>query len=76
MVSEFAEYLGKETEKLTYIALSDNNVRDKEWQEKIYLHAKKTKDWILIETTDLLKILRKRMVNFDRLYRRFCYGKY
>ena len=58
--SEFAEFLGKETEKLTYIALSDNNVRDKEWQEKIYLHAKRRpKDWILIETTDLLKILRK-----------------
>ena len=31
--SEFAEYLAKDTKKLTYIALSENNFDDKEWQK-------------------------------------------
>ena len=57
--SEFAEHLAKEVRKLSYVALSKNNLDDKEWQEKINLHRKRRpKDWILIETTDLLKILR------------------
>ncbi len=58
--SEFAEYLAKEIKKLSYVALSENNVEDKEWQDKIYLHRKRRpKDWKLIETTDLLNTLGK-----------------
>ena len=58
--SEFAEHLAKDIKKLTYVALSDNNVDDKKWQEKINLHRKRRpKDWKLIETTDLLNTLKK-----------------
>jgi len=58
--SEFAEHLAKEVKKLSYVALSENNLDDKEWLEKINLHQKRRpKDWKLIETTDLLTILRK-----------------
>ena len=58
--SEFAEHLAKEAKKLSYVALSENNIDDKEWQEKINLHRKRRpKDWKLIETTDLLNTLRK-----------------
>ena len=58
--SEFAEHLAKEVKELSYVALSKNNIDDKEWQEKINLHRKRRpKDWKLIETTDLLKTLRK-----------------
>ena len=57
--SEFAEYLAKKVE-ISYVALSENNVDDKEWQDKINLHQKRrSKDWKLIETTDLLNTLRK-----------------
>jgi len=57
--SEFAEYLAKKVKKLSYVALSENNLDDKEWQDKINLHQKRRpKDWKLIETTDLLKTLR------------------
>ena len=58
--SEFAEYLAKEVKKLSYVALSEKNLDDKEWQDKINLHRKRRpKDWKLIETTDLLNTLRK-----------------
>ena len=58
--SEFAEHLAKEVKKLSYVALSENNLDDKEWQDKINLHRKRRpKDWKLIETTDLLTTLRK-----------------
>ena len=58
--SEFAEHLAKEVKKLSYVALSENNLDDKEWQAKINLHRKRRpKDWKLIETTDLLNTLRK-----------------
>ena len=58
--SEFAEHLAKETKNLSYVALSENNIDDKEWQDKIKLHRKRRpKDWKLIETSDLLTILRK-----------------
>ena len=58
--SEFAEHLAKETKKLSYIALSEKNIDDKEWQKKINLHRKRRpKDWELIETTDLLNTLRQ-----------------
>ncbi|WP_288250507.1 bifunctional adenosylcobinamide kinase/adenosylcobinamide-phosphate guanylyltransferase [uncultured Prochlorococcus sp.] len=56
--SEFAEHLAKEIKKISYVALSENNIDDKEWQEKINLHQKRRpNDWKLIETTDLLNTL-------------------
>ena len=58
--SEFAEHLAKEVKELSYVALSENNIDDEEWQNKINLHRKRRpKDWKLIETTDLLTTLRK-----------------
>ena len=58
--SEFAEHLAKEAKTLSYVALSHNNIDDKEWQDKINLHRKRRpKDWKLIETTDLLTTLNK-----------------
>ena len=58
--SEFAEYLAKKVKKLSYVALSENNIDDKEWQKKIILHQKRRpKDWKLIETKDLLNTLSK-----------------
>ena len=58
--SEFAEHLAKEVKKLAYVALSEKNINDKEWQEKINLHRiRRPKDWRLIETTDLLSTLRR-----------------
>ena len=58
--SEFAEHLAKDAKKLSYVALSKNNVDDKEWQVKINSHRKRRpKDWKLIETTDLLKTLKE-----------------
>ena len=58
--SEYAEHLAKKIKKLSYIALSEKNSDDKEWQNKINLHKKRRpKDWKLIETTDLLTTLTK-----------------
>ena len=58
--SEFAEYLAKESKKLTYVALSVNNPEDNDWQEKINLHRKRRpENWKLVETTDLLNTLSK-----------------
>ena len=58
--SEFAEHLAKQVKNLAYVALSENNTDDKEWQEKINLHKKRRPmDWNLIETTNLLNTLRK-----------------
>ena len=58
--SEFAEHLARELKELSYVALSENNIDDKEWQEKINLHRKRRpNDWKLIETTDLLNTLIK-----------------
>ena len=58
--SQFAEHLAKEIKELSYVALSENNIDDKEWQEKINLHQKRRpNDWKLIETTDLLNTLSK-----------------
>ena len=58
--SEFAEHLAKKIKNLSYVALSKTNPNDKDWQEKIKLHRKRRpKNWILIETTDLLNILIK-----------------
>ena len=44
--SEFAEHLANEVKNLSYVALSEKNLDDKEWQDKIYLHRKRRqKDW-------------------------------
>jgi len=52
--SEFAEHLAKKVKKLSYVALSENNIDDKEWQEKIISHQKRrTKNWKLIGKTNL-----------------------
>ena len=56
--SEFAEYLGKKLEKLTYIALSEPRPDDKNWQKKIYQHRiRRPKEWDLIETNNLISSL-------------------
>ena len=56
--SEFAEHLAKEVKDLSYVALSENNIDDKEWQKKINLHReRRPNDWKLIETTNLLNVL-------------------
>ena len=56
--SEFAEYLAKKEKNLSYVALSEKNIDDKQWQEKIILHQKRRpKEWKLIETTDLVNTL-------------------
>ena len=34
--SEFAEHLAKGFKNLSYVALSERNSKDKQWQEKIY----------------------------------------
>ena len=58
--SEFAEHLAKKEKNLSYVALSEKNIDDKEWQEKINSHQKRRpKEWKLIETTDLLNTLNK-----------------
>ena len=58
--SEFAEHLARNIRKLSYVALSENNLNDKEWQEKINVHRKRRpEDWELIETTDLINTLNK-----------------
>ena len=58
--SEFAEHLAKQKKNLTYVALSENNSRDKGWQRKINIHKKRRpKDWKLIETKDLLSTLKQ-----------------
>jgi len=58
--SEFAEHLAKGEKKLSYVALSEKNLEDKEWQDKINLHKiRRPKEWKLIETTDLLNTLSK-----------------
>ena len=56
--SQFAEHLAKEAKKLSYVALSEINNNDKEWQRKINIHReRRPKNWKLIETTDLLTTL-------------------
>ena len=57
--SEFAEYLGKKEQNLTYIALSEKRPDDILWQEKILIHkSRRPKSWNLIETVDLIAYLK------------------
>ena len=56
--SEFAEYLGRKIEKITYIALSELRDDDVNWQKKILQHRKRRpKEWELIETNNLINAL-------------------
>ena len=57
--SEFAEYLGKKIEKITYIALSELRNEDVNWQKKILQHRKRSpKEWELVETNNLINALK------------------
>ena len=56
--SEFAEYLGRKIEKITYIALSELRDEDVNWQKKILKHRKRRpKEWKLVETNNLINAL-------------------
>ena len=56
--SEFAEYIGRQNNQLTYIALSDSRPNDRSWQRKILLHQqRRPNNWKLVETTDLISLL-------------------
>ena len=56
--SEFAEYLGRKIDKLTYIALSESRTHDVNWQKKILQHRKRRpKEWDLVETNNLINAL-------------------
>ena len=57
--SEFAEYLGRKVIKLTYIALSNPNPDDINWQKKINQHQKRRPaEWGLVETNNLIDTLK------------------
>ena len=57
--SEFAEYLAKSLKSITYVALSEIRTEDIHWQKKIKAHkSRRPKDWKLIESNDLLFILK------------------
>ena len=56
--SEFAEYLGRKIEKITYIALSELRADDINWQKKILQHRKRRpKEWDIVETNNLINAL-------------------
>ena len=58
--SEFAEKRALKYKKLTYIALSKNHPKDKDWQNKINLHkSRRPKSWITIENDDLFYVFKK-----------------
>ena len=56
--SEFAEYIARKSNNLTYVALSEKRPEDPNWQNKIAKHRnRRPKEWKVIETTDLLSII-------------------
>ena len=56
--SELAEYLAKQSDNLTYIALSEKRSDDEHWQKKLSKHRKRRPNsWGLIETTNLINVL-------------------
>ena len=58
--SEFAEYLAKNENNITYVALSESRPNDKNWQKKILNHKlRRPKEWRLIETDNLISVLKK-----------------
>ena len=57
--SEFAEYLGRKIKEITYIALSDPNTDDINWQKKIIQHRqRRPMDWGLVESNNLINTLK------------------
>ncbi len=57
--SEFAEYLGRKINKISYIALSEPRPEDITWEKKILQHRlRRPKDWELIETNNLISTLK------------------
>jgi len=57
--SEFAEYLASKEQNVTYVALSENRPKDKNWNEKITIHkSRRPKSWKLIETEDIIPIIK------------------
>ena len=57
--SEFAEYLGRKIKEITYIALSDPNTDDINWQKKIIQHRqRRPTDWGLVESNNLINTLK------------------
>ena len=57
--SEFAEYLGRKIEKITYIALSELRADDINWQKKILQHRqRRPEEWELVETNNLINALK------------------
>ena len=56
--SEFAEFLGRNIQNITYIALSESKPGDINWQNKILQHRKRRpKEWGLVETNNLISTL-------------------
>ena len=57
--SEFAEYLARKEENVTYVALSENRPNDKSWKEKVIAHQlRRPRKWKLIETEKLIPIIK------------------
>ena len=57
--SEFAEYLGRKINKLTYVALSEERKDDSNWQKRILDHRqRRPKDWKLVETNNIINALK------------------
>ena len=57
--SEFAEFLGKKINKMTYIALSESRPEDITWQKKIRQHRERRPiDWKIVETNNLISALK------------------
>ena len=57
--SEFAEYILKKVNDITYIALSEKRIDDENWQKKVSIHQKRRPDsWKLVETENLMEALK------------------
>ena len=57
--SEFAEYIAKKENNITYIALSESRPKDKIWQKRILEHKKRRpKEWKCIETDNLTPLIK------------------
>ena len=57
--SEYAEYLARKLQNITYIALSDVRKNDKNWKKKILIHRKRRPDnWRLVESNNLINVLK------------------
>ena len=58
--SQFAEYLGRKNQNLTYIALSEQRQYDVNWNKKILEHRKRRpKEWAIVETNNLISVLKR-----------------